>query len=68
MAPLHGNREAREELKRRMYTLHKHARWGYGRIAKELGVGKSRVQEVVKRGDLQGGHIEDAWRSGPPRR
>jgi transposase len=41
---------------------------GYEQIAKALGVGKSRVQEVVKRGNLLGDHIEDAWHSRLPRK
>jgi transposase len=65
MVPLHGYCEVREELNRRIYTMHKHAKWVYGRITKELGVAKSRVQEVVKRGNLRGGHVEDARCSGP---
>ena len=36
------------------------------RIAKKLGIGKSRVQEVVKSGNLWGGYVEDARRLGHP--
>ena len=42
------NLSAREELNREVYTLHKHTDWGYGRIAQELGLSKSRVRDVVK--------------------
>ena len=55
MVPLNDNHEAKEELNYRIYTLHKHTTWSYKRIAKELGFGKSRVQEVVKMENLWGG-------------
>ena len=66
MVPPHGNCEARKELNHKIYILLKHARWSSRRIAKELGIGKSRVQKVVKRENLQGGHVGDTWCSKRP--
>ena len=60
MTPPHGNRETREELNLWIYCLHKDAGWSYERIAKELEVGKLRIQEVVERGNLRGGYVKDA--------
>jgi transposase len=40
-----------EELNLKVYTFHKYIGWNYRKIASELGLPKSRVRDVVKRGD-----------------
>lgn len=57
---------AREEFNAKVYTLRKHTGWGYGRIGKELGLSKSRVRDVVKRGDERSGDVKVALRTGRP--
>ena len=56
----------REELNSKIYTLCRHSGWGYEKIASELGLSKSRVRDVVKRGDERRGDVKDAPRSGRP--
>ena len=52
----------REELNTKIYTLRKHTKWGYRKIATELGISKSRVRDVVKRGDECEDDLKDAPR------
>lgn len=56
----------REELNTKVYTLHKDTKWGYRKIAVELGISKSQVKDVVKRGDEREGDVKDAPRFGRP--
>lgn len=49
-----------EELNMKIYTLRKHTKWGYKKIVVELGILKSRVRDVVKRGDEHEGDVKDA--------
>ena len=56
----------REELNTKIYTLRKHTKWSYGKIAAELGIPKSRVRYAVKRGDEREGDVKDAPRSRRP--
>jgi len=46
-----------EELNSKVYTLHKYTRWGYRKIVSKLGISKSQVRDVVKRGDECGGDV-----------
>jgi len=55
-----------EELNSKVYTLYKHTRWGCGKIVSELGISKSQVRDVTKRGDERGGDVKDAPRFGRP--
>jgi transposase len=54
------------ELNLKVYTLHKHTGWGYGKIVSELGLSKSQVRDVVKRSDERGGDVRDAPHSRRP--
>lgn len=49
----------KEELNKRIYTLYNVIHQSYERIAKVLGIRKSRVQKMVMRRDSQEGHVED---------
>ena len=63
MAPPHGNCQERSLFVES--TLCTSMLCG---VTSKLRIGKLRVLKVVKRGNLRGGYVEDAWRSGHSRK